>query len=395
MKLTPIGKILILILAVGLAVGGWKYWQSHGGQIPLVPGMHANAGGSAGGAAIPMWYGRSLKDWLEGASDTFNKQHNGKFHVTLEYKASRDGKNGILYAGGGQPVIWNPGDSYWVEKLTHDLANPRVKGRSGARAGATETITSTRLVFVMWDDRARVFKAAMQQPRYQQKTWQLLGDIATKGWKSVGGDASWGKLKLAQSNARESNSAQSILILMYTEYLRSHPDAPVTSAGFLQFMRQIEGAVGKFADTTSKALTQLQQAGKGQIDVAIVYEANAIKAFKNGNNGLQVVYPDPTITSEYPAMVVDAPWVNAAQKEGATTFINYLLSPEVQTQALQSGLRPALPELQSKVAEFFNQSSLQQAGIQLDTHLLLDRVSQSDIDSLLYTWTKNYDPSAL
>jgi len=57
----------------------------------------------------------------------------------------------------------------------------------------TKPILKSLFVLLMWEDRARVFEAAMRQPRYRGRTWALLQDIAPRGWSSVGGSACWGR----------------------------------------------------------------------------------------------------------------------------------------------------------------------------------------------------------
>ena len=63
-----------------------------------------------------MYFERSDEKWLQQAADDFNKQNPGTARIILDYRGSREGKQDILY-GKGHPVIWNPADTYWVDKL--------------------------------------------------------------------------------------------------------------------------------------------------------------------------------------------------------------------------------------------------------------------------------------
>ena len=198
-KRSNMGSILI-VLAAACTIGYIWWTRAHpvnssqgndrsSSTAPSGDNSSSNSNATSPGD-IPFSYGRSTKAWVEQASREFNDQHKGQWRIVPETKGgSRDAKNGILY-GKAKPVIWSPADLYWTDKLNLDWRNPKVGNHKEDIVGDTQPILKSLFVLFMWEDRAKVFKAAMQRPRYQGRTWSLLSDIATKGWGSVGGPRS-------------------------------------------------------------------------------------------------------------------------------------------------------------------------------------------------------------
>lgn len=404
---SPIGAIVALLLLGLLAFGAWKLLAGRkagpggpgpgAGSATLPAPPPAGTGVDPGATAPPvvnagdalMYFERSDEKWLRQASEEFNQQNPGSQRIVLDYRGSREGKQDILY-GKGQPVLWNPADLYWVDKLNLDWKNPAVGKHTSDAISDSRTILTTRYVLVMWQDRAKVFTAAMQRAEFRGKTWQLLETIATRGWAAVGGPASWGKLKLAQSDPVKSNGGMTTLALMFAEYGKTHPGATPSSAGFLSFMRGIEGAVPAFPETTSKGLEAMLKGGRGQYDMAVSYEVNSIAAVDKGQTDIAVVYPDPTVEVDFPAAVIQAPWVTADRARMAGKFVDYLLTRDVQKRAIDSGFRPALSDMRSDVDNALSSGARASAGFQLDPPTVVRPVGTRVIDDLLYQWYKIY-----
>ena len=335
-----------------------------------------------------MYFERSDEKWLRVAAEDFNKQHESQPQIVLDFRGSREGKQDILY-GKGKPVIWNPADTYWVDKLNLDWRNPSVGKHSDDVVGDSKTILSTRLVLVFWDDRAKVLASAMNRSEYRGKTWQLLYDIATQGWSKAGGPAAWGKLKLAQTDPTKSNSGQAALALMFSEYTKSNAGATPSSGGFMKFMKGVESSVSHFDETTSKSLDVMLKGSHDDIDGAVCYETNALSAV-DGHKDIRIIYPSPTVAINFPAAVVKADWVDEGEAKLANQFIDYLLTPDVQKQALQYGFRPAIDNMRSDVDNAFSAGDRGSAGFILDPTTVDRPVSTKIVDDLLFQWYKTY-----
>jgi hypothetical protein len=396
-----VGNCLILVAAIGAA--GYIWWtRSHPAgttdtsQPPRVgrqdsDGDDKNATEPPKPGDIVFMYGRSTKKWVEQAAEEFNVNHEGKWNIApVAISGSRGAKQDILY-GKSRPVIWSPADVYWTDKLNLDWRNPQVGKHTEDIIGETKPILKSLFILLMWEDRARVFQAASRRPEYQNRTWGLLYDLATRGWSAVGGPSSWGKLKLAQTEATESNSGQAALALMLMEYRRSHPGADETDPGFLKLMRAIEGRVPSFGDTTSKMVESFVAGGPEGADMALCYESNAIQAIDKGATNLRVIYPQKTVATNYPAAILKADWVTAEQTEGARAFIDYLRDRDVQKRALDLGLRPAIDDLRGAVDNALVTGARANAGFKLDVDTEPERaVSTKTIDGLIYVWNRSF-----
>jgi ABC-type Fe3+ transport system substrate-binding protein len=397
---SPVGLIVFLVIVVALGFVGWHFLSARkaatGGSTSSGSSTSSASSSSTGQTSEPtvnpgdalMYFERSDEQWLRQAASDYNDQHSTGPKIVLDFRGSREGKQDILY-GKGQPVIWNPADVYWVDKLNMDWTDPSVGKHTSPAIVDSRTILSTRLVIVASGDRASVLQTAMVQPKYRGRTWSMLYDIATKGWSAVGGQASWGKLKLIQTDPTKSNSGMTTLALMFNEYRKSHPDAMPSSAGFLSFMRGIEGTVDQFPETTSKSLDAFVNGG-GRYDMAIAYEQNAVAALDKGQTDIKVIYPDPTVEIDFPAAILSTPWVTDSEKSMASSFIDYLLSSDVQKSALKLGFRPALTDMRSDVDDEMSSGAHGTAGLQLDPPTVVRPVGAKLIDDLLFQWYKIY-----
>jgi len=395
-KGAPWGLIAVLLIAC-LLVGWLLFSRTHGGSVKKGGSGETSSNGtgrsSSGGTAVVhsgdalMYYERSDEKWLQAAANDFNKQHESQPQIILDFRGSREGKQDILY-GRGKPAIWNPADLYWIDKLNMDWRS--VGKHDQDVVPASKTILSTRFVLVMWTDRAKVFTSAMGRPEYHGKTWQLLYDLATEGWKKVGAPDSWGKLKLAQSDPTKSNGGQTTLALMFAEYRRAHPEAQPSSPDFVKFMHGIENAVPRFESTTSKGIDSMVRQGKDAYDGSVAYEANAITAVDKGQSDIRIIYPDPSVEIDFPAAILDASWVGSDEKQLAGQFIDYLLTRDVQKTALQYGLRPGIDTMRAEVDNAYSAGARGDAGFQLDPRMVVRPVGARVIDDLLYQWYKIY-----
>ncbi len=49
--------------------------------------------------------------------------------------------------------------------------------------------------------------------------------------------------------------------------------------------------------------------------------------------------------NDHPCYVLDAEWSSPAQRQGANAFLDFLLQPRIQQQALVHGFRPGNPDV--------------------------------------------------
>ena len=350
---------------------------------------------------VLVYYEKTARAWIDKAAAEFDKAHQSENrHLVMDYRGSREGKQEILYnkkeTGTSQyhvhPVVWNSADTYWPNKLNIDWRDPKFS-HSGDIVDSNATsvaILRTRYVLVMWKDRAQVFEQAMSLPKYQGKTWKLMRDLATEGWQAVG-KAEWGKFKMAQSNPVKSSSGMLTLALILEEYRREHPGATPSASGYLQFMRDIEGALTECPETTGKALEAMLKKGRSRVDMAVSYEANAIATVDKGQADIKIIYPAPTIIVNFPCVVLkNAPWVTPEDAAYGQEFIDYLLTREVQQRAPEYGFRPALEATRSVVDEAFETSARAAAGVLPDAAAQSYPSDVNVVNDLTYQWFRSF-----
>jgi ABC-type sulfate transport system substrate-binding protein len=110
--------------------------------------------------------------------------------------------------------------------------------------------------------------------------------------------------------------------------------------------------------------------GASTYDVIMVYENLVASQMKNapGRWGvdLRVFYPQLNVWNDHPFCVLLAEWSSADQKDAALEFQRFLLSEEVQREALHHGFRPAnvdVPVINDDPDNPFNQ--FQDQGLQV------------------------------
>jgi ABC-type Fe3+ transport system substrate-binding protein len=340
---------------------------------------------AAEGEKIVMLYDGGAEEWVKPAADAFNAKNEGKVGISVTRMGSREGRDHILYDKDKvHPTLWNPGDSYWTDKLKMDSADAKIPAKSGATAGEVQPLLRTYFVLLMPVEKAKVFEAAMVKPEYSGKTWTLLHDLATKGWSAAGAPADWGKLKLAQADPTKANSGMTTLVLMYQEWAKANPGKSINDKGFLQWMIETQSAVTTFADSTSELMRDfISEPGKA--DIALVYESEAVRALESGAKDLKIVYPSPTVALTLPIAMVEASWVSENQATVGKEFMEYLLSESVQEQALQYGYRPASESLSAKVKETFGAKSAM--GVVVEP-VLAEDVDTKTKEGLIFNWNE-------
>jgi len=331
----------IIYLAAGHHPGG----LAAGEPIAVTARDPANRPPAAPEVELAFEYSTEKKDWLEAAVAAFHKA-NPKIHVTLIGKGSLEAANAIL-DGTDQPVLWSPADSLVANLLASDW---QIKNQSplfpAAGDRAPQPLLLTPLVFVVWEERARVL---VDQTHDGQLSWKMIhrAIASPKGWAGIGGKPAWGFVTLGHTDPNKSNSGMEALALMAYEYENKTSGLTVEQLldpRFQDFVRTIERGVQHFESSTGTFMTDMIRFGPSKYDIAVVYESLAVSQLENAQGrwgSLHIYYPPVTIWSDHPVVVLDAPWVTAAQRAAGAQLIAFLHSTPVQTTALRFGFRPA------------------------------------------------------
>jgi Ca-activated chloride channel family protein len=187
------------------------------------------------------------------------------------------------------------------------------------------------------------------------------------GWGAYG-HPEWGSFRLGKTNPNFSTSGLSALLAQ--AYAANGKTAglsledlkkPSTSA----FASAIESSVVHYGDTTLTFLNNWYRADQrgnpyGYVSAVAVEEKSVIDYNRGNPDGvlqdgeqarpprvpLVAIYPEEgTVYSDNPLYVLDASWVDSAQKKGAGRFVDFLGQTDNQKKILKFGFRPGNPKV--------------------------------------------------
>jgi ABC-type sulfate transport system substrate-binding protein len=157
---------------------------------------------------------------------------------------------------------------------------------------------------------------------------------------------------------------------------------------FQDFVKVIEKGVPKFGDSTGTFMTDMVLYGPSKYDLVIVYENLAIQSIPNAQGrwgNLRVYYPEQTMWSSHPAVVMQGEWVTAEQRDAARKLIKFLRAPDQQKLALQYGFRPGDPTVPLKGADNpFEKATA--FGVKLDIPSVVEPPPAPVIHNLMEMW---------
>ncbi len=356
------GKTLIIVGFAAAAVVILLLARRNGGEAPPPAGPAAAAAPAGappgpGRTAVTMLYGTEKRAYVQEMAAAFEREQS-RFALRLTAAGSLEAAERIL-DGKEAPAVFSPGDSLILNLLAADWQTKHGTALlDEAGDGAPQPLVITPLVFVAWEDRARVLEKAGGG----RLSWRGLHKALTapKGWGALGGDPEWGFVKLGHTDPTRSNSGLLALFSMALEGV-ARPGGggsarPLRVADLLEpklqgFLRAIEKGVTKFETSTGNFMTDMVRFGPSKYDVAAVYESLAIEQIANAQGrwgNLRVYYPSPTIWSDHPIAVVNARKLAPEEREGALAWIRFLRGRAAQERALAFGFRPADPAVAIK-----------------------------------------------
>lgn len=145
-----------------------------------------------------------------------------------------------------------------------------------------------------------------------------------------------------------SNSGLQTLVTQFAEISGKRPEQ-LTISDVQKYQNQvakIQSKVTRYGISTGSLAKAMAQNGPFWASLGSVYESSVIEANSNlkpGQTKFRAVYPKSTFSSNMRAILPNAPWVSAQEKEAGEKVIEFLRSPEMQQLAGELGLRPGVP----------------------------------------------------
>jgi Ca-activated chloride channel family protein len=262
-------------------------------------------------------------------------------------------------AEGPRPVLWSPSASSWGAVVNQRLAD---RGQQAMAPADATPFMLTPLVIAMPEPMAKAL-GYPDTPIGYADLIALTND--PNGWASKG-HPEWGRFKLGKTNPNFSTSALSATIAQYyaaTGKVRDLTLEDLDRPEVVTFAKAVESSVVHYGDITMTFLNNwFRNDARGTALTyvsAVAVEEKSLIDYNLGNPDgitdpgekprkprvpLVAVYPkEGTLFSDNPLFVLDAPWVDADEKQGARAFERYLLRADNQRKVLRYGFRPGNP----------------------------------------------------
>lgn len=347
MKLTALGKITILLVAIGLAIGGWRLWTSRSIPLPNIPrGTTPQNGANPAQGETPsegsaneiiLMTNPAKKGWLNDQVEAFNASGN-PIKVKMRFIATREAMHDVI-EGKEKPALWSPSSVIWADRLS-EVWGQKHSGTliDTGDPSSYRTVLRTPMVFLTTRAKAKFLRPLLAG----NNSWRNIRDLALGKKK-----APWGKVKWAHSDPLNANSGMLTLALILTDYAQQTGQSAAiekvaTSAGFKTYMKELEKNIvyDTAVDKGTTALTKSFAEDQSRYDFITTYESSALEAGKKDPN-LVVIYPAPTALADSAVATLNADWVSPDQKAAAKQFLDFLASKPSIAAGVKASFRPA------------------------------------------------------
>lgn len=334
--------VLFLLIAGGVIASQLIFQWSPGSFVNPKPPLN-----------ISVLYSAELKQWLQPAADAFNQQKKkvGEQTVQVTIETLDDGAAlREIVSGRRTPTAWIPASGIWVNLLNQQWrANHQSDLLLSSGEYGTTPMVLTPMVFVMFAEKAAAFSNG------RSVDWNEIQQAVTnpEGWKALGGDEDWGRVKYSQTDPSTSNAGLLAVTLATYAYFNKTGGLTSNDLNNPDYQNWIDGlASGLVDDTPPTAQQQMEDVlryGPSKYDIVSIYEGLVIQQLKNApgrfGTDLKIFYPRLNIWSDYPFSILVGEDSTAEEKDAALLFRNYLYSAPVQKDALNVGFRPANPDV--------------------------------------------------
>lgn len=339
LPLGPLPRLLFLLLAAAALTGAPVPAAASDRQNLCTPASDQ----APGQVIVRFTYGSEKADWIYEVTQAFNAEGmttaSGKricVHATP--KGSGDSVNEIKTGSAGPDEVHatSPASDLYVNLINHEYQEEQGKDLLKIEG----FLVSSPVVIAIWEP-----------------VLKTLGPVEEIGWKSIFERSQDPAFRYGQTNPERSNSGLSALVAQFyagAEAVEGKPvlrlsQARVQDPKVREFVAKVHESVIHYGASTGFYAKKMREGGPSYADAVVIYESDVIQANdsiqKKGSGfpRLVAVYPkEGTFATNHPFAVVQRDWVDADEEEGVKRYFEYLVSPQVQAQALQYGFRPGV-----------------------------------------------------
>ena len=281
---------------------------------------------------LSVLYTSEKKGWINSVAPDFAEwfatRNPGK-SVRLEFEVlgTRTSMLSIL-SGESKPTIWSPAAKVWIPLF--DWAWEKKFGSSILNHEQIKSLVASPIILGTWES---------YSIENNLTSWIDLYTLADS------------ELKLAHTSAQESNSGYMAVLLEIASASGKTPDQIVLddlkSQDIQDWLEKVESKAVLYGTSTGFLAKQAVQLGPSAINVMILYENLIIETAKDGEayakwgDNLVAIYPEEgTLWSDHPIAILNASWVTPEESFAAEEFEIFLMSKDIQKQAIPFGFRP-------------------------------------------------------
>lgn len=275
----------------------------------------------------------------------FNRQQVKVGSKVIAVKASHGTSGGIwdeLKEGTKKPDIWSPGDESWIR-----IANDAWMGMHNKKLFNDDDVKPTvnvPLCIAMWEPMA----IALGYPK--PLGWEDLAKLSSEptGWKRYG-HPEWGSFKWGHAHPDANSGFLTVLAEVYahTKKTKALTVDDLKSPALLEYLKTLEHSVEHYGLSSVWIETFMREKGPAYLSATVQYENTVIEGNRKTQNKpfkIVAIYPkEGTVITQHPMAIPQADWMTDERRTAAKKFVDYVLSNEAQTAAIELGLRPIKP----------------------------------------------------
>ena len=318
-------------------------------------GDSGSSGGSGGqeGLEVKFVVGSALKTFCQRAAqklgETAPKLSNGEpFYLTCEAKGSGDVvseaiaaakqlRDGVLQPEDPQlPTLLSVDGAIYQSQLIFQMEQLFPGQNYIPQITDSPLLANSPMVFMTTSELANGL-------RQQQEPYKAL--LGANTHKNLDPNAPQLPVRFVQTAPTRSNSGLQTLVTQFAAVSGKRPEE-LTVADVQKYqadVQKIQAKVTRYGASTGTLARDMVRNGPFWASIGSVYESSVIEANVEaaaGGQKYEAVYPKSTFGSNMRAILPNAPWVSAEEKEAAEKTIEFLRSPETQQIATELGLRP-------------------------------------------------------
>lgn len=307
------------------------------------------SGGGAGGAETPadqapsnalkisIAYSPEKESWLKDRIAAFNAsrtQQSGKPIFVEGVNKSSGAARTEIKNGQLNVTVWSPSASSWLEVLKNESGNPNI-------AVSNKPLVLTPVVISMWKPMAEAL-GWPNKPIGWSDMLELIND--PQGWGKYG-HPEWGRFSWGHTDPEISTTALSTLLAEFYAAVgkqRGLTVADVQDPKSQQFIRDLGKGIKHYGYNTLVFSDNMQKFGMSYISAFPMEEITLIDFNKNKSPAVPLVaiYPkEGTFWHDDPFIIMSS--ASKDEQQAAEQFYSFLLTPDSQRLAMQSGFRPA------------------------------------------------------